>query len=130
MPIIKRVTLTEEQYQTAQIALGMLDAGDEESAAQNEDAVRAFANNVETFGELSPEAKIAPIPIFLHMGDRHPVGFGHFEDGLLVIKTHSILLSQAIDRLTRTEHIKELYLGVGFPMSQGVSIETPSKAHG
>lgn len=120
-----RVVLSEKHYGITQVALGLLDADNELSAAENEEALKAFHNNVEVFGgpiEGTPSA-IRHIPMMLHIGDEHPIGFAEIVDGEMRIKIHSPLLTSAIDRLVRAEDVTELYLGVGFPTRGGTSVE-------
>lgn len=58
------------------------------------------------------------IPVLVNPGDPNPVGFGTIEDGKLTIVVQNELLVDMVEHLVRAEDIKELYLGLGFPISQ------------
>jgi hypothetical protein len=62
---------------------------------------------------------VSHIPVFLslsvHQAD--PIGFGTIEDDELVIRVKHGPLVNALEHMIEAEHIKELYLGVGYPVN-------------
>lgn len=64
--------------------------------------------------------KIERIPVFLSMSNSihhsDPVGWGKIEDGKLIIEVDGPILVDSIKSLVAAEHIKELYLGLGYPI--------------
>lgn len=64
--------------------------------------------------------KIERIPVFLSMSNSihhsDPVGWGKIEDGKLTIEVDGHILVDSIKSLIAAEHIKELYLGLGYPI--------------
>lgn len=115
---MEHVSLTTRQREIAQMALGLLDLDRDVDVTADE--IQATLNAITPPEE--PEPRVEHIPVLWSMGDMDPIGFGHIAGNTLFIQVKTETLVDAVAQLAKIGHIRELYLGLGFPAYKGVSI--------